>query len=643
METASLLEIRLDYIWILLSAAIVFMMQAGFMCLESGLASAKNSINIAIKNLADFIVSTILFWAIGFGLMFGLTMNGWAGGSDFLLSMRDPWIAILFVFEVVFAGTAATIVSGAISGRTKFGGYLIISAVISGLIYPVFGHWAWGGLLHNEPGWLQALGFKDFAGSTVVHSVGAWTALAAVIVIGPRIGRFDKSGASHPIPPHNMTFAFLGGFILLFGWFGFNCGSTLRASERVGQIAFNTLLGGSFGCLSASALSWSISPLRRPQGEMIINGLLGGLVGVTAGCAYMGEIGAIATGFISGIIVFVGCRLMEHTFKLDDVVGAVPVHGFCGAWGTLAVGLFIRPEYLEGAARTHQLLIQLLGVGVCFVWTFGVGFLSFKFTDWISGGLRVSKEAELLGLNVSEHGASSSLNDICHALRRATEKGDFSDTVKIEVEAGTEMGDLARGFNRMVEAVQLAILESRRQLAAAHQARQAAERATEALQAGREEHQASIRKVARSLSEMMAETEAALTRIFDETARVREDVSDFTRRSAEINKALEIIQSISLSIKLLTVNAAIEAAHAGEAGNGFAVVADDMNRLNRKTREAVGRIAGMTETIEKRIKKTLSGVESQYESVMEGKDKILRAGELVRELLEDRRETMLLS
>ncbi len=643
MENASLLEIRLDYIWILLSAALVFMMQAGFMCLESGLASAKNSINIAIKNLADFIVSAILFWAVGFGLMFGLTMGGWAGGSDFLLSMNDPWTALLFVFEVVFAGTAATIVSGAISGRTKFGGYLIISAVISGVIYPVFGHWAWGGLLHNEPGWLQALGFKDFAGSTVVHSVGAWTALAAIIVIGPRIGRFDKDGAPRPIPPHNMTFAYLGGFILLFGWFGFNCGSTLHASDQVGQIAFNTLLGGSFGCLSASTLSWIFSPLRRPQGEMIINGLLGGLVGVTAGCAYMGEIGAIATGFISGIIVFVGCRLMDFLFRLDDVVGAIPVHGFCGAWGTLAVGLFIRPDYLEGATRTHQVLVQLLGISVCFAWTFGLGFLLLKSIDRISGGLRVSKEAELLGLNVSEHGASSSLNDICHALRRATETGDFSDTVKIEVEVGTEMGDLARGFNRMVEAVQMAILESRRQLMAAHEAQQAAEGATNALQSGREAHRASIQKIGRSLSQMMSETEATLTRIFDTTTRVRDDVSDFTRRSAEINKALEIIRSISFSINLLTVNAAIEAARAGESGNGFSVVAEDMNRLNRQTQEAAGRIAGMTETFEECIQKTLDGVEAQYESVMEGKDKILRAGKLVRELLEDRQEAVLFS
>ncbi len=643
MEPISLLEIRLDYIWILLSAALVFMMQAGFMCLESGLASAKNSINIAIKNLADFIVSAILFWAVGFGLMFGLTMGGWAGGSDFLVSMNDPWIAILFVFEVVFAGTAATIVSGAISGRTKFGAYLIISAVISGIIYPVFGHWAWGGLVHQEPGWLQALGFRDFAGATVVHSVGAWTALAAVIVIGPRIGRFDKAGAPRPIPPHNMTFAYLGGFILLFGWFGFNCGSTLHASDRVGQIAFNTLLGGSFGCLSASTLSWVFSPLRRPRGEMIINGLLGGLVGVTAGCAYMGETGAIATGFIAGIIVFAGCRLMDYVFRLDDVVGAVPVHGFCGAWGTLATGLFMRPEYLEGAARGHQVLVQLLGVAVCFVWTFGIGFLLLKFIDRISGGLRVSREAELLGLNVSEHGASSSLNDICHALRRATEKGDFSETIKIDVEVGTEMGNLAQGFNRMVEAVQMAILESRKQLMAAHEARQAAEGATEALQTGREAHRASIRKVAGSLSQMMTETETALARIYETAAQVRDDVSDFTRRSAEINDALEIIRSISFSIKLLTVNAAIEAARAGEAGNGFAVVAADMNRLNRQTQEAAGRIAGMTETFEERIEKTLTGVEAQYASVMEGKEKILRAGELVRELLEDRREAVLLS
>ena len=231
------LQLNLNYVWVLAAAALVFLMQAGFMCLESGLARAKNSINVAIKNLADFVLAVASFWAIGFGVMFGASQAGIFGTSDFFISVDNTWRAAFFIFQVVFVGTAATIDSGAIAGRTRFGAYLLLSVLVSVLIYPLFGHWAWASLLHGEQqGWLEALGFIDFAGSSVVHSVGGWVALAGVIVIGPRLGKFDADGTPRRIQPHNMTLAYLGTFILFFGWFGFNGGSTLEAGPAIAPI-----------------------------------------------------------------------------------------------------------------------------------------------------------------------------------------------------------------------------------------------------------------------------------------------------------------------------------------------------------------------------------------------------------------------
>ena len=637
MEPTPLLQTPLDYAWVLLSAALVFMMQAGFMCLESGMASAKNSINIAIKNLADFVTAAILFWIIGFGLMFGGTREGWIGASYFMVRSGDSWIAILFVFQAVFAGTAATIVSGAISCRTRFRSYLFISALISGLIYPVFGHWAWGGLIHNQAGWLEALGFKDFAGSTVVHSVGGWMSLAGIIVVGPRIGKFSARGKANPIPPHNMTLSYLGAFVLFFGWFGFNCGSTLQVSPQIGGIALNTLLGGSFGCVAASALSWVFSPFHRPRGEMIANGLLGGLVGVTAGCAFVESVGAMWIGLVSGFIVFFGSEWIEKVLKLDDVVGAVPVHGFCGVWGTVAVGLFIQPEYLGDLSRLEQIGVQLLGSGACFAWAFGVGFLLLKLVDRFTGGMRTSRESELMGLNISEHGASSSLLDLVETIRSATEKGDFTDAAKVEVEIGTEIGDLAYGFNRMVDAIQTAIVKTRHQAALSEKARQDAETAKVDLEESRGRYETYIRNIAGSLQEMMTETEQSMRKISDMAHAVRSDVHELKDHSSEIDRVMEMIGAIADTMKMLSMNALVESSHAGRFGNSFSVVAENMRALAQRTGVEAEKISEMTGAIQASLSRTLSSVEAQYETVIQGNEKILRAVELVQNLLQENR------
>jgi len=437
-----------DFVWILVSAALVFTMQFGFMYLESGLAQAKHSINVAIKNLSDFVVSVIVFWMVGFGLMFGQSVGGLLGGSNFLISVQDQWMAALFVFQAVFVGTAATIDSGAVAGRTRFSCYLVLSAVISGLIYPVFGHWAWGGLLHGEQGWLQAMGFKDFAGSTVVHSVGGWMALAGIMVLGPRIGKFDENGKPRRIPPYSLPDAVMGTLILFFGWFGFNCGSTLEASGAIAPIAMTTALAACFGGISSMALSWLFSEHKRPEVETICNGLLGGLVGITAGCAFVDSGGAMVIGLVSGAVVYYATMLVERVFKLDDVVGAVAVHGFCGAWGTLAVGVFDMEQGLLHGGGFALLGVQALGVAVCFAWTFTAGYLTLKGIDSFMGGMRVSREDEEIGLNVAEHGARMSWFDTIVTMRHIVRTGDLSR--RVDVEDHTEAGEVAQACNSLL-------------------------------------------------------------------------------------------------------------------------------------------------------------------------------------------------
>ncbi len=445
--------------WVILAAALVFFMQAGFMSLEAGMARSKNSINVAIKNLTDFVLGVIGFWVVGFGLMFGRSKMGLFGTTDFLISIKDTWVAAFFMFQSVFVGTAATIDSGSICERAKLKQYILLSFLLSIFIYPVFGHWAWGGFLHGaDPaagggmGWLEARGFKDFAGSSVVHSVGGWMALAGVIVVGPRIGRFDRDPKTgkvlriHNFFPGDMRFVFLGTFILFFGWFGFNCGSTLAAVPKIASIALNTTLSACFGCLVSSFLSWFFHPEKKIEGTMIANGILGGLVAITAGCAYVDTPSAALIGAVAGLVVYFGTWLLEQVLHLDDVVGAVPVHGFCGVWGTLAVGFFIRHDLLDGMTRLQQIEIQSLGVLVCFAWAFGLGILFYFLVDKFAGGIRVTEEDEILGLNVAEHGAKSTLLELANTMDDLTRSGQFEDHQGVAVEQGTEVGDLAEIF-----------------------------------------------------------------------------------------------------------------------------------------------------------------------------------------------------
>jgi Amt family ammonium transporter len=406
------LQTNINIVWTCVAAFLVFFMQAGFAMVEAGFTQAKNAVNILMKNLMDFSIGTISFFLIGFGLMFGVT-NGFFGTTDFTINNAlgngEHWNYTFLIFQTVFAGTAATIVSGAMAGRTKFKAYLFYSVFICAFIYPVFGSWAWGSLL-NGNGWLEKLGFCDFAGSTVVHSVGGWLALAGAIMLGPRFGKYGPDKKPKAILGHNIPLAALGVFILWFGWFGFNPGSTTVGNGEIGRVAVTTNLSAAAGAITAMVISWLLS--KKPDASMSLNGALAGLVAITASCYTVTPMGSLIIGAIAGILVVLSVLFIDEVFKVDDPVGAVSVHGVCGAFGTIACGLFNAEAVLGIADESSGLLygggfkqlgVQLAGVGACFAWAFILGLIMFMIIKKIVG-LRTTVEEELKGLDIGEHG-----------------------------------------------------------------------------------------------------------------------------------------------------------------------------------------------------------------------------------------------
>ncbi len=394
-------EVIINTLWVLTAGILVFFMQCGFACLEAGFTRAKNASNIFMKNLLDFCVGLLAFWLVGFYLIYG---KGFAGNPH---SIEGLWQFVFWFFQLVFSITAITIVSGAIAERTKFTAYLICSFMMAGFIYPIVAHWVWGG------GWLEELGIIDFAGSTVVHSVGGWTALMGAIMVGPRRGKYN--GKVKALFGHNIPLAFVGVFILWVGWFGFNCGSTLSATMAVAPIAVVTCIAGACGAITSMLASWL--HFGKPDATMTINGVLAGLVAITAGCASMGPVSAAIIGAVAGVVVVGMIEFIDKVLRIDDPVGAISVHGICGMWGTLAVGLFAQADYcrVSGIKVTNglffgggvsQLIIQCKGVVSVLGFTIvaaGIMFLIIKKTV----GLRVTKEAELQGLDIAEHALES--------------------------------------------------------------------------------------------------------------------------------------------------------------------------------------------------------------------------------------------
>ncbi len=447
----------LDIYWILMAAALVFLMQAGFMCLESGLTRSKNSIGVAAKNLSDFIVSVFMFWVVGYGLMYGVTQAGIIGGAGFFLDPgSDPYIAAFFFFQAMFCGTATTIFSGAVAERMRFGAYIAVAILLSVFVYPLFGHWAWNGLETGAlTGWLGRMGFVDFAGSTVVHGVGGWVALAALLVIGPRRGRFPEDGPPREINPSNLPFSLLGALLLWMGWFGFNGGSTLAMDGRVPLIILNTTLAGAGGALACLLYGWRVGGV--PKIAYLINGSIGGLVAVTANCHAVVPLESVLIGVVAGFVYMGADRLMLR-HRIDDAVGAVPVHLGCGIWGTLAVALFGDPLRLEtGLGWLTQLGVQAIGILAAFVAAFVIPYLVLRGIDRISP-LRVSPEDEDIGLNISEHGARTDLLDLFEAMDRQAAARDLS--LRLPVEPFTETGRIAGRYNQVMDALEEAVAQT---------------------------------------------------------------------------------------------------------------------------------------------------------------------------------------
>ena len=400
--------VAVDTLWVLMAAFMVFLMQAGFGMVEAGFTRAKNACNILMKNFLDFCMATLGFLIFGYALMFG-DGNGLFGTSGWCLigaksGAEIPLLAFL-LFQTVFCGAAATIVAGGMAERMRFQAYLIYSFLISALVYPIVGHWVWGG------GWLSGLGFADFAGSTVVHQVGGWAALVGTIMLKPRVGKFNKDGSPNVIAGHSIPLASLGVFLLWFGWFGFNPGSTLSVGDGslIALVAVNTNLSAAAGALVAMAVVWK--KFGKPDLSMTMNGALAGLVGITAPCAFVTPWSAVLIGSVSGILVVAGVSFLDRR-KIDDPVGAFPVHGLNGLWGTLAVGIFgqssmgLAHDGLLYGGGFAQLGVQALGAVAVLIFVVVAMYIIFKLID-VTVGLRVSEEEELRGLDIGEHGMES--------------------------------------------------------------------------------------------------------------------------------------------------------------------------------------------------------------------------------------------
>ncbi|MGN0991782.1 MAG: ammonium transporter, partial [Candidatus Ventricola sp.] len=427
METImdlTVLETALNTGWILLGAALVFFMQAGFAMVETGFTRAKNAGNIIMKNLMDFSLGTPIFWLLGFGIMFGGT-GKIIGGLDLFTDAGGDWATL--IFQTVFCATAATIVSGAMAERTKFSAYCIYSMVISALVYPISGHWIWGG------GWLAEMGFHDFAGSTAVHMVGGVAAFVGAAILGPRIGKYSKDGKPRAIPGHSLTLGALGVFILWFCWFGFNGCSTVAltggADVTAARVFVTTNLAAAVATVAVMCITWI--RYGKPDVSMTLNGSLAGLVAITAGCDMVTPAGAAAIGIIAAFVVVFGVEFIDKVVKVDDPVGAVGVHGLCGATGTILTGIF---AYYTGNDVTKQGLIygggfsflgiQILGVLAVIAWVVVTMTIVFKLIDKTIG-LRVSAAEEIMGLDKPEHGLVSAYADFVPA----------TDTVDVPVEA----------------------------------------------------------------------------------------------------------------------------------------------------------------------------------------------------------------
>lgn len=621
-------QASMDHMWTMTAAALVFLMQVGFLLLEAGLVRSKNSINVAQKNIADFVIATVAFYLLGFGIMFGPSLvDGWIGWGGLGFNGSDDWTYTFFVFQLVFCGTAATIVSGAVAERMRFSMYLYTTTFVSLLVYPVFGHWAWGNLLVDQPAFLADQGFIDFAGSTVVHSIGGWVALAGCLVIGPRLGRYDEAGRLQPIHGHSAVLATAGAILLWVGWIGFNGGSTNVGSPDFAHIISNTMLSGAFGGVMSMIIGRLHDKLFRP--DRLINGVLGGLVAITAGCDAVSTTGALIIGATAGVLVVYATAFLETVLRVDDVVGAVPVHGACGAWGTVMAGVLVLPDKMAAESWGAQVLVQIEGVGLAFIWAFGTAYVFFRVLD-STLGLRISHEHEMQGLNVAEHGTTLGTGLLHQALIDMTmDPGTLSHADNTEQDE--QVRELTGSFDVLKTRLQgmlMSVANNARMLLDASLTLRTISR-TMTLQAqdmtGRTENVSAmtddvstrvatmsrgvgslnetVLDVAESARAMSARVEDASGNV-DQITKAVTAIADTARQAArtaatasdqasaagntvdalnasvsDITSVVDAIRTIAGQTRMLALNASIEAARAGAAGRGFQVVATEVKSL----------------------------------------------------------------
>ncbi len=655
--TVETLTHNLDTLWIVIASALVIFMQAGFAALEAGLTRAKNSINVAAKNATDLIVSVLVFWMIGYGIMFGASQGGFLGWSNFFFSSEDNYTVALVLFQATFAGTAVTIVSGAVAERMVFSSYAVMALIVTALVYPVSGHWIW-----SEDGWLAQQGMMDFAGSTVVHSVGAWIGLAGAWLLGPRLGRFDEKGKPNKIHGHSLVLSVVGAVVLLFGWFGFNGGSVLAVDASIALIILNTVLAAAAGGVACFA----VSQLHRGgiiSVEKLLNGIVGGLVAITACAPWVSPMSAVVIGLIAGVIVYVSEEVVLYVFKVDDPVNVISAHGTAGVWGTIGLVFFVPADLLQNGSVMSQFVVQCIGVATVFAWSFGWGvliFLGFKMFN----RLRVSVDAEEQGLNIHEHGASSTLYNTATHVRRIIEAFESGDQAELDygrrvnVEQGSDGGDIAELFNSLLGIFEQTIEQVRTVVKELDQSTSAMEKTSVNMCSDAESQSDASEHLVRDLTfladsvthigqqiegisgvagnanseaksgrELIEGSVEKLKSLSTSTVALNESVVKLKQESMEITDFLSLIHEIADQTNLLALNAAIEAARAGELGRGFAVVADEVRKLSKRTQEAAYEINTRIDSLNEKVDGLVQGMEDNVNSALVTETSIEETGD----------------
>lgn len=666
------LEIQSSHIWTAVAVMVVFLMKGGFMLFEAGLVRAKNTINTAQKNLSDTLISIAIFYMFGFNLMFGETIGGWVGWHP-ETDLHDV-DHTFFLYQVVFSSMVATVVSGAMAERIKFSAYIMSTIFVTAIIYPVFGHWVWGNIIipENEPV-LATLGFMDFAGGVTACAVGGFVALAGVIVIGPRHGRYNADGKRLRMPANNVVLAAFGTVVIWVGALAFNSGLAHAGSEDVAHIMSNTLLAGAMGGLASLIAGRLRDGLFRP--ERCIYGVLGGIAAIAAGCNVFSIVDTVIVGFTGGIIVVYTFALMVRVFKWDDVVCAIPINGMCGAWGALLIGPLGNIERFDGLTRMEQWIAQLQGVGVAVIWAFGASYIFFKLVHKFYG-LRVTTEEEIEGLNSAEHGVTMGTGVLQEKFLDLV-RGEGDLTTRLDTTTGDESAEIATIFNEFVEKIQALMISIQQNAKIIGTASVNLNSVAGKFSTGFHDILSKSTEVSMSsgqisddlgsVSEVITEVSQNVSSISESAEMVSESIVSISHEMENMSEAIRLIaqntndassvagkaddmigkattvmkslnetvdsiddivhtiHDIAKQTNMLGLNATVEASRAGEAGKGFAVVAEEVQSLASKTSEATRLInqkildiqkeTGSTSEIIKDLHSTIRTINSSLGSI----------------------------